>query len=1107
MSSTPLQASDGPTGLLFGARTTRLQLSAIERHFYGRQHKDVAAKAVAALPSDLGPALALLRREAARSNGGGGGGGGAGGGSGGGGGGSGGDGAGTSAGGGSGGDGGSGAAAAAAGATGGGGSGSAAGSSDDVEVVEAWEGPAAAAAAAAAAADRPLTQPEQKKVLLPLLRLRQACCHPQVGAGGIRALAPQAAPMTMDEVLDVQLAKAKTEAEESQRMVVSAYNGLAGLMLLEGETARAIATYREAVKVIEANKVDVRTDKLQRLHTFHNLATLLSKPQRLPPEPCRADVARTLRDDALAVEASEIRTKYLNEAQLRMVQLQVEHDKLRGECGLGSSSGGSGSTGAGSAGAGAGAGAGTGAGGSSAGGGGGGGGVGSRWFHGALAVLAAGGSERLDEIVEAVRDRLREQDAYRKNTQGNAASMWRRFRDANGLRAVLSGDLEGSESAARAALKELDAMARRCTSPSKATVEQAATCGRCRAEMGIPGRVCAHCRLDEQLLQWEVRAFRLYAMAGAAGGVVSADAAAARAHANTVRSWRGGLGEDAGEGANGDNDARGGARAGETQVIYAASEAEEALGLILQQLERSGGNSGENNVPALVEAGKAHLQALGAQRKLWAQVRRLALAQRQWLYAHDELEMAQMRVQLVGDNFDDPASAPPLLSAHEQLFKLFKSDVPQRNIDLSNERAAASSDLSKALATLRYLRSLQSARARAADEPPPQCPICHDDIDDTSRRGGGDAGVMLPCGHRLCTGCYALLLDQVPAHVPAWARCIQCPMRCGRVPVSDIAAIGTGAPATIGGDEQLLPGEADIRMSGSYGTKIEAVVRRLLAITRSDPTAKIVVFSTWSDVLDILSHALTANRAAHAYAKGGGKQLQSALQRFKAPLPAAAGAAAGQLPSEAGAGGSGGRGGGGNGDSDDGGDAQQQGQQQQQQQGQQQQVQGAGGRRRRGGGAIGRGRGRGRGGTGAAAALLSPTAAARGGGPGRGSDAPRILLLLVKQGGAGLTLTEAQHVALVEPLLDPGAELQVLGRIHRIGQTRETTVHRFVVSSTVEDNVHALAQARASRMDMSAGVAGIGGTAAGAGGALTVRDIAVLLHASWQGGGGDGAGV
>lgn len=37
-----------------------------------------------------------------------------------------------------------------------------------------------------------------------------------------------------------------------------------------------------------------------------------------------------------------------------------------------------------------------------------------------------------------------------------------------------------------------------------------------------------------------------------------------------------------------------------------------------------------------------------------------------------------------------------------------------------------------------------------------------------------------------------------------------------------------------------------------------------------------------------------------------------------------------------------------------------------------------------------------------------------------------MLLLLLKQGGNGLNLTEAQHVVLVEPLLSPALEVHVI---------------------------------------------------------------------------------
>ena len=62
----------------------------------------------------------------------------------------------------------------------------------------------------------------------------------------------------------------------------------------------------------------------------------------------------------------------------------------------------------------------------------------------------------------------------------------------------------------------------------------------------------------------------------------------------------------------------------------------------------------------------------------------------------------------------------------------------------------------------------------------------------------------------------------------------------------------------------------------------------------------------------------------------------------------------------------------------------------------------------------------------------------------------QALLLTARHDASGLTLTAASHVIIVEPQPDIATELQMVGRVHRIGQTRQTHVHRLVVGGSFE---------------------------------------------------------
>ena len=192
----------------------------------------------------------------------------------------------------------------------------------------------------------------------------------------------------------------------------------------------------------------------------------------------------------------------------------------------------------------------------------------------------------------------------------------------------------------------------------------------------------------------------------------------------------------------------------------------------------------------------------------------------------------------------------------------------------------------------------------------------------------------------------------------------------------------------LGDENELRDAESRIRVAGSWGTKIEAIIRRVKLLLARDAAAKILVFSEWDDVLNVVERAISANDVRYLRAASGPK-FRAAVDGFKH------------------------------------------------------------------------------------------------------DDNINALLLPLKRGAHGLNLTEAQHVLLLEPVLDPALEAQAIKRVDRIGQTKPTCVHRFLIRDTVEENVYKFSCERANAMSDLASDHSLQKRGADEG--LTLGDLRALL--------------
>ena len=90
----------------------------------------------------------------------------------------------------------------------------------------------------------------------------------------------------------------------------------------------------------------------------------------------------------------------------------------------------------------------------------------------------------------------------------------------------------------------------------------------------------------------------------------------------------------------------------------------------------------------------------------------------------------------------------------------------------------------------------------------------------------------------------------------------------------------------------------------------------------------------------------------------------------------------------------------------------------------------------------------------------------------QGEDYVPYMILSVKAGGTGLTLTNASHVIHFDRWWNPAVENQATDRAYRIGQKNNVMVHKLVCKGTIEEKIDTLIN---SKKELAENVIGNGG--------------------------------
>nr|XP_045617516.1 E3 ubiquitin-protein ligase SHPRH-like [Procambarus clarkii]XP_045617517.1 E3 ubiquitin-protein ligase SHPRH-like [Procambarus clarkii] len=688
-----------------------------------------------------------------------------------------------------------------------------------------------------------LDRPTLNSLLHPLLKLRQACNHPQVVKG--QFLSMNRKTMTMEMLLENLIKKTKLETEEAHRLLISSMNGLAGVHIIQEEWSQAVEMYRAVLRSIQEH-ANIKTDSLQRLHTLHNLAEVL--------EAGHSNIEPTLRDSSLREESETIRKRYLQHypqqvaaADLECTQNSKAVESLEKNLNLNIS-----------------------------------------WWLGALESFD-------DDFVLEVRDEML--SSYSRFEEHKCLLFPVKTRAH--LQLVLNAEMKKLKDQR---LEMINAVRHLQTLDPASLLDGAIDCHLRPAESEPPQ--CMICATHELFEEYEETLFSMRELKHSRTTGVSKETQDVKDKAQVMLATRRG---------------HWGQSENERLLRYLQTKS-------LERVERE-----------IYNDSQTHFKIWEATKKEFKNYRILWRAIFDSVSAMDEVNMATIRLRLRFPDEEIPKQKKKkdrddLEKKTEALrYVLELGEVPQQELKLKSQQIVATNDLKIKLGQLLYLQNLAKTDfGKDGGKNPEPCPICQGEL--------GEKWAVLLCGHCYCMECMRTLSNRGFNGTDKSA--VKCPMCRQPTRTREISYVDTKAKEV-----------EDVKVQGSLSTKMEGVVRLMLKIKLADPEAKVLVFSSWADVLDVIADAFAQNgityRALHQRSK-----FQRHLASFKT------------------------------------------------------------------------------------------------------SNQITALLLPISSGANGLNIIEARHVILVEPILNPAAELQAIGRVHRIGQTKETIVHRFLVRGTIEERMY-----------------------------------------------------